>query len=1068
MQNKSNKLTKILMGTLLTSSAVIMAGGVNALKPNLRVYANSTPTSVSIDNSSFSSSSTTASNWTALTSGSSVVTATVVDTKNFDEKKDNYNISVNPSKVASATDNNVFMINSADMAVSYGYESNQFSLNANGYYIVNVPVKTQNGGVASVYLTDGNDFTLKCENIVSTSNYNTYSFYVKTNKTLNVKLQLFLGSKSNVSSGAVFFDEITAYSYAESTFYSLYNERTQRNDNNIESASGFSYEWQISDNANFTKISESGSNASADGFVQRIYSLDSSTILPENVENPTNGNLINNNYALLLVNPNEASVGVRYKNNLTLPMYDYILLSTYVKTNTTSGGVTIKLSTYDEEKDEYTALDSVINNFTTSSSDTKLEGWEKVSFAVKTSAFENKDVYLEFWLGNGDNKAKGYAFVGKLEYSQITSEEYNNYSTSSSLVKVELDNKTEDSTSFKNHSFNNFIKTEIEENNKMFVEANNLTKVDSHKVNYGTYNVSDNFASGIVNTNQNVFNNKNYPFANPGLTPIQTHSNIEEQTNNVFAIYQKSLSYQEYKTDNITLNANTNYKLTIYVKTAVANGGAKWALYNDDMLISEFTDIVSNSEWTTLTTYVKTGIKNLESFNARIGLGTQENGCIGTAFFDDMMVETCEDDVFNSAVKSSTTNIVDLKTDSFNLNSGKQANGLYNSSNWSTNQTSQNFIGGVMDTNNVSQDYLNNLNMTNPLSPNGNSNVLVINNREDLISTYTNSISYTLSANSYYKISVWVKTYGLSQGEENLNYSDSKNTKEIPYGAIIYLDNVAEKFEGITDSDWTQYTFYINSSDEIEMVMHLGLGYENAKTSGYAYFSDVTVESLEEDEYTVQTATYADQNNLPKTVKLVASAEKKEDESEENSNSNSSMGEFNYLIIPTLITAIAILIAIIGTILRQIKFNKFVKLKKKTNSYDRNKVKVKSVRNAEIQNIVNEKLKELTQKQTELEAEQATLENEVIKYKEEFISFKGKKLTKEEKQARKLAKQNYYNAYNNLIIHLQDITTLKDDINKIKSEKYILKEEYNLMKKTLQEEKEAKKLEKRNEKAKKN
>ena len=179
------------------------------------------------------------------------------------------------------------------------------------------------------------------------------------------------------------------------------------------------------------------------------------------------------------------------------------------------------------------------------------------------------------------------------------------------------------------------------------------------------------------------------------------------------------------------------------------------------------------------------------------------------------------------------------------------------------------------------------------------------------------------------------------------------------------------------------------------------------------------------------------------------------------------MGEFNAYIVPTLITGLALIIAIIGAIIRQTNFNKFVKLKKKSNSYDRRKSKTPQVRNAEIQQIVNEKVNALNYKLKALENDKSKLEQEVLEAKNKYDNFANKKLTSEEKKDRKVAKNNYYNKFAELNNTIQDITILKDELTKIKSDKYILREEYNLMMKSWREEKDAKRLEKRNSRAKK-
>ena len=1074
MQNKFNKSNKIFISTVLATSAVICSASAANFKPTLKVYADASPSIVTIENSSFSQSSSSPLNWQAISEATSSVVAKVVNTsaEKFEDNKDDYKISVNPGKVltASASDENVFMINSENIAVSYGYKSNSFSLESNGYYVIEVPVKTQNDGWASVYLVDeNNNFELKCENIISTSNYTTYKFYVATSSTqLNVNLQLYLGSKSNVSKNAVFFDEIKAYSYAESSFYSLYE---QRNSNSASSVPAYTtYSWQEADNDQLTKLNEDGSNASAEGFTQKVYSLESGTIYPSGVISPTMGNMLDNNNALLLKNAESASVGVRYNNSLTFKQYDYVLYSFYVKTNTSSGGLTIKL-VEKNKNNEFVTVGDAVNGFTTADADNKYNGWEKVSFAIKASAFENKNLYTEFWLGNNSSQAKGYAFVGKRTVESLTSEEYENLSTSNSLVKVDVDNLAEDGSSFNNHSFNNFDK--VNDVNNVFVKPAELEKIDSLTNNYGVWNSTDSFASGIINTNSSVFNSANYPFTNPGLTPSQTHSDINTQTNNVLAIYQNSYAYQGYRTNEATLSSNSYYKISVYVKTQVysslttgidnANGGARFALTYNNVVFSEFNNVVANGEWVTLSTYVRTGLNEM-NVSALLSLGNESVKCIGSAFFDDMMIETATETEFKNATNNNFVKVVDIQKDGFNLVYGNiNGYGLYESKNWSTQQSSNESVSGVLDTSNINSAY----GIVSPGLPENSqsTNVLYINNKVDLETSYSNTFAQTLKSGSYYKISVWAKTSGLSQSESNIVYEDEDNTKAYAYGANISIDKVEESFTALTNTEWKQFIFYVNSDTDIEFKLNLSLGSNNAPTSGFAYFADVTVESMEEDAFTSATASYAE-DNMPNNIKLVKTAiTDPEEETPEETGNDFDWSTFA-IMLSTFITGTALVIAIVGTILRRINFNKFVKLKKKSNNYDRNKVKLKSVRRAEIENLVKEKLDELNSKLRTLEHTKAEQEQQLADVKANYLAFKSRKLTKEERKEFKVVRNTYYNAYNNLSNTIVDINLLKDNIAKIKSDKYILQEEYNLMLKQWREEKEALKIEKRNQKAK--
>ena len=144
--------------------------------------------------------------------------------------------------------------------------------------------------------------------------------------------------------------------------------------------------------------------------------------------------------------------------------------------------------------------------------------------------------------------------------------------------------------------------------------------------------------------------------------------------------------------------------------------------------------------------------------------------------------------------------------------------------------------------------------------------VYMLNNyvRDDLnygcVQTVTSSTEVTLKRGEYAKISVWVKT-------ANLNTTQTIKNYDKPIGANISIKN---SFNGssqsnygiynIVNEDWQQYTFYVKADDvfETKFTLQLGLGYDNFAAAGTAYFDDITVELLDNDEYVASIASYTD------------------------------------------------------------------------------------------------------------------------------------------------------------------------------------------------------------------
>ena len=129
--------------------------------------------------------------------------------------------------------------------------------------------------------------------------------------------------------------------------------------------------------------------------------------------------------------------------------------------------------------------------------------------------------------------------------------------------------------------------------------------------------------------------------------------------------------------------------------------------------------------------------------------------------------------------------------------------------------------------------------------------LLVINNMKASAFTYTSS-SYTFTSESYYKVSVWVRTYGLKQ-------ADLENVTDENIGAYIelYLGSADEKenplvFKAQAREEWTEYTFYVktleNNVTSVTVKLSLGdvITEDDSETtlgltSGYAMFDDISV-----------------------------------------------------------------------------------------------------------------------------------------------------------------------------------------------------------------------------------
>lgn len=132
---------------------------------------------------------------------------------------------------------------------------------------------------------------------------------------------------------------------------------------------------------------------------------------------------------------------------------------------------------------------------------------------------------------------------------------------------------------------------------------------------------------------------------------------------------------------------------------------------------------------------------------------------------------------------------------------------------------------------------------------------------------YTSS-SITVTMNTAVKVSVWVKTYGMT------DYKGNEVSTTSPRGAYVainntvggssqdalYVNNINTANVSEENNGWVQYSFYIKASTyastSFSLVLGLGQGGGNNKleyVDGYAFFDDVEYEVMTADEYDTAT-----------------------------------------------------------------------------------------------------------------------------------------------------------------------------------------------------------------------
>lgn len=905
-------------------------------------------TSVSISNSNFTSNSGSdlqePNSFTGVgTKGSTISGVIDVTAEKFNERKENYKLSFNPSKPNVSDDNKILMINNQNVLSSYGYESSTFTLESNKYYFISCYVFTQTGAnasTASLYLSstdfDNNDNS-KIENISTEGAWQEYRFFVKTNNaSQTTKLVLYAGSKNSFkTSGAVFFDNISCYNLTEQQYYNEIKILTSTSkqivlsNKDVSTSNGIlngDFETETSDFSLTAQTGATLNNVAKIVGIGNAFSEAESNLSSE--QNPTNANRYNNQKALL-INNSTANKTTFVSNDILIEKHKLYKLSIDIKSSAFSnGGVIVELNQKNPYSSslEFTPCSSSFSTFSTSESTNKISNdWITYSFYIQGNHFD--DSYANLSLGLNET-AVGYVFFDNIKLFEITSSEYDNYSSTSNSKSADFSGLTSTPT-ITNGTFNN-INFETTNETSPYKAKNWTVSDDGNQNNY----------NGIIDYYKNSYN--------------------------VFVMANNELGYQSITSQNFSLSASTldaekYYLLSFDLNTSglINNGVNVVAKTSDGNTIAKLYGLNTAGNWKNIKLYIKTSTSDIQA-NISVSLGTSLKPEQGFAYFDNFDISESSKEVFDSINNSSITFKTDLSKCDFSFKGETDTNKIYSADNFTLTKNST--LDATVEAGIV------NINTYNPALSGNNDYVLVIHNIQDAYSTLKSN-EFKISSENYYKATASVRVYNLKQDEANKQYDD--DGKLIKTGATINLLGInADAISVEENSEFVTYTFYISATTDASVYFELSLGNENALTSGYAFFDNLSLTQISESDFT---SAKNDKTEDDTQTIIVGDTNQKD---EDNENSESVATNFDWVIIPSLIIAVALIIALVAMLIRKIDFKKPVKIEVK--DYDRAKTLIKEHEKREKMKQREERLKHLRDALQQLENE---IEQNKIKYK---------------------------------------------------------------------------------------
>ena len=966
MKTKSKTLKSIL-GCATACSALVL-GGVGAMNMQSTNYethaANVDHIAVSISNANFNNSTSTnypysPSGYNAYNQGVKVSSSADANVQagvvNLSSEK--YETRFSLAKRTSL-DNYVLMIDSTDKdnssvmhTVNYGFQTNSaVTLDSNSKYMFTVDVFTAtNAKIANLYLFDSNgEVFSEIRNINSYNTWTTYTFFVATNnsKTESLNLGMYLEG-----AGTVLFDNLSAYKLSDnnydftmnSTPAGTYKEENKKTDSVLET-------YSINVNGEFISSSNATSNFNA---VEYDINNQPSVSYPKDSDGQ-------NEYAVLINNETATYAQYETENLFTFEPNRVYQVSVNVKTKDLNGKATLKLARtdIDENSDDYTTdFDKTISitSNTYSSSSSVTNDYSTYSFYILSHPTQTTTYKLVFGLGTIDSLTSGKFYLSEVEITKINYETYNSASTDNKITLV--DEYKDSSIMLDNGDFNSI---KIADYNSPIPATPAYWDITIGK-NTQYY--------GVVNS-------KTFTDDLNELKDLNLNNPSQDQNNNVLMMYNSTIDTLSYKSTSKSLNAKTYHKFEIDVQTHNAELTLSLVTTKDSKEVTLLEKTVSSTAWQTVNLFIYTGYQNLD-VSLKLTLNTKSAGYayVDNAKFDYILTATQLEAQFNQAEKSSKVNLAELLNNSSNE---KFATTPLFSSDATVGVESglitmhSNYLDEVID----GEDHIETFNKI--AEGQTDKKALAIWSTDDVNHTLTSNVGYKLNSGSYYKISVDVFT-------QNLDANNSNTNKEL-IGARIGLTGFDNSFVSIKSNNvWTTYTLYVQVDSTKTTYLQLSLGNEDALTKGCAFFTNIAFDdSITEEEYT--------KVNESSITKILTTATTEDDDTKDtnsNETTQNENGSSNWIfIIPSLLTVLAVLIAVIGLAMRKIKWKNPFKKKSKT-SYDRNKTVSIQYYTRKATTLRETKVRELTQDLEKINAERKQYEDQ---YKQDLSKLREMKI----------------------------------------------------------------------------
>ena len=959
-------------------------------------------------------------------------------------------------------------------------------------------------------LTDEDGNPVKAEYVrVSSKEWVTFYFFVATgNKEQSVTLDLWLGANESgkESSGVVFFDDCHVYQYSENTFWKTYqsyfgktytqeitgsdgNVTTEVYDcvnlidlrnketidyptNNFDFEDGI-YNDDISSLKNWKKSGSGNAQIFDSKSPEYFKSVTGYDFVGSNLscEAEIDGEKVSisaNNYLLGLWADNNY-VNVK-SNDVSINANEIYKIKAYYKiSELTDGNVYMfveendnVLTAYNLTDKQYTLTAQTASSAVTANADNDfVNDYGVIEFYVKGGALYNSSINISLGLGKSDESATGCVVFDDVTVEKATSEEYD-----AATNKVQL-NTNSATLTVPNGNFNlvtidnyNYPLTAqnwtVEGGNGLLFDGVINTEESEYKKYVAKYNELK--ASGVEDIDN--------PYYWATYTNPKNSRNSTTEPDNVMMLANIHESWQKLTSENISLEANSTYKLSFKYKTystTAQNASINISLYGEDgFKLFEANDVSSNGEWKEYSIY----LKSLEGTNNAyivIDFGTTENNVAGFAYFDNFELTTVESKEYENKVNTAEGNedtfgVVDMSNFYLNLPTNDITTDLntsitpaYTGSVSSSDGSAIN--GGIVKSDKFTENspfYIE-----KETADEESKNVFFIQSQGVGSYTIQSNFNLDLKADTYYALSFKLKT--------NFNYNNNgvelDKNKTYSYGATFGITGFDYMTSLVSNDGYETYTMYFHPTEDASGKLYIALVCDTTETAGSMAIYDIAFEESDETTYNSANDTATDKNyDVNEDKVFVSKADSTEGDTDEGTDdteeptTDTTEGGFDWLLIPSLITALAIVIAVVGSILRKVKIKKIERKRKET--YDRKsslnvdavKTKAKKQRDAEILEV-----------KSTIDKFQKELDNLEKLHKQKVLSLREK----DKGQVSKETDKEFKVFAQKRTVIVEKIDSLNKQIENINSPEYLLSLERKVYAQEEMKQKELAKLSKR-------